>query len=390
MLLGSDFLPMFAGGTQLDLASTGDLVAVGPYDTAASGTANWGAGTISRDFITLGQRYRIRQAGQIRKIRLYCVTKVGLSGFYFTVWRKNGNYDLVDMSANLLSSLAPASFNEITLPSAIGAEVGDYYGYRMEKTSGNYYFSARTAITGVATYYVTDAAPVTSTDFNWAGQTGTSGVVLPIEIYMEAPTFSLIGDSIIAGHPANYSFLETTATTSLTSTIAHHLVTNHFPSYPTYQNMGIGSQTTTSIAARFAADVIAKKPRVVVIDGGVNDVAGGVITEATFLANWTTMLDACQAESSVQRVVVIKILPWKNGTNTQMQTRDTWLASLSALVANYSKARLVDASSLVGQFRVGGDAGNLWDIQTAYNADGVHFNSAGHALIAQAVAAAVQ
>jgi hypothetical protein len=98
------------------------------------------------------------------------------------------------------------------------------------------------------------------------------------------------------------------------------------------------------------------------------------------------MLDAAQASDSISKILVMKILPWSNGTNVQMQTRDDWNASLVTLAAGYSKAIVVDASSYVGQFRSGGDAGNLWDIQAVYNSDGVHFTSAGHGQIAQALA----
>jgi len=99
------------------------------------------------------------------------------------------------------------------------------------------------------------------------------------------------------------------------------------------------------------------------------------------------MLDAAQAAGIT--TVVLKILPWTNGTNSQMQTRDDWNASLAALAAGYSNAVLVDASSYVGQYRASGSGGNLWDIQTAYNQDGVHFNQTGHGQIALAIAEAI-
>jgi hypothetical protein len=71
-----------------------------------------------------------------------------------------------------------------------------------------------------------------------------------------------------------------------------------------------------------------------------------------------------------------------------MQERDRWNAALAALAATYTGAILVDASSRVGQFRAGGDAGNLWDIKPAYVAadgQGVHFTATGHEQIAMAI-----
>jgi lysophospholipase L1-like esterase len=198
---------------------------------------------------------------------------------------------------------------------------------------------------------------------------------------MTAPTIILIGDSQIAGHPLHYSFIETTNTTSLTVPIPYHLgVLTGW----SFQNMGIGSQTTTTIEARFNADVVALKPTRVVIEGGANDIPGN--DKTNFIAKWTSMLAAAQASSDIQRIFVLLMAPATADSNANHQTMDDWNASLVTLVASYSKARVVNASSYVGQFRVGGDAGNLWDIQAAYDSgDGVHFNSAGYTQIAQAI-----
>jgi lysophospholipase L1-like esterase len=206
---------------------------------------------------------------------------------------------------------------------------------------------------------------------------------MPIETYMQAPQAVFIGDSIISGNSSHQSFLNTTETTNIASTIERKFST---ATGYTYQNMGIGGQGIAAIASRFTADVINLHPRVVVIEGGVNDIQGGATTKATFLANWTTMLDAAQADSGITKILVLKILPWTNGTNTQMQTRDDWNNSLATLASGYSKAVVVDASSYVGLNRVGGDSGNLWDIISYYTDDGVHFTSSGHFQIAQALA----
>ncbi|MFZ3015400.1 MAG: GDSL-type esterase/lipase family protein, partial [Minisyncoccia bacterium] len=358
-----------------------DLVLVGPYDTATSGAANWGNST--QEFITIGQKYRIRQTGTISRIRIYTASTTHLTGFYFKVWRKDGTtYDLVGTSENIVSNLTSGNYTTVDLSSPIsGVQEGDYYGYRIESTLSSFY--AKTSVTGVTSYYITGT--VSSTDYDWESTPPNSklaGAVLPIELYMNAPQFAFIGDSIIAGHPSHYSFLESTVTTNIASTIEKQF--GDLTSY-TYQNMGIGSQKTASISARFTNDIINLHPRVAVLEGGVNDIAGGV-TKSTFIANWASMLDRAQASDSITNILVIKILPWSNGTTAQMQTRDDWNTSLATLAAGYSKAIVVDASSYVGEFRAGGDADNLWDIQAAYNADGVHFNLSGHAQIAQAIA----
>jgi len=371
-----------------------DIVRVAPYGVnATSGAANWGrTGISTRDFITIGHRYRIRETGTINRIRLYIANLTNTPGIYIKIWRLNGSnlYDLVGSSENLVSKLT-VGFNTVDLSSPItGVQEGDYVGYRVETngSTGDGQLFALTGQTGVASYLVTDSTP-SATNFDWVAQQNYAGTVVPIEIYMQAPQVVGIGDSIMSGAPNSRAYLvdnPSSPQSNPPTTILGKLrsLTNY-----NYQNMGIGSQTSTNIAARFTADVINLHPRIVVINAGVNDLAGGSINKSTFLANWTSMLDAAQASSSITTVIVLKILPWTNGTNTQMQTRDDWNNSLATLAAGYSKAIVVDASSYVGQFRPSGDVGNMWDIQTAYDSGGVHFLEAGHGQIAQAIADAL-
>lgn len=374
------------------LATTSPLSIVGPYDFATSSGLSWGltyaTGSTSREFITIGQQYQIRQTGTISRVRLYVDNTRYITGFYIKIWRKNAdnNYDLVGTSNNLVSNLSGGSINTIDLTSPItGVQEGDFYGYIIEWDGDNsqdrYNFIARTGLSSVTSYYL-DNNIASSTNYNWTSKTAVSGSVLPIELYMTPPQVVFIGDSIIAGHPTAGSFLETVGVGISTSTIEYkfHEITGYV-----YQNMGIGGQTTTSIGSRFVRDMVDLHPGLAVIEGGVNDLANSG-TKATFIGNWTSMLAAAQADSNIKIILVLKILPWTNGTGAQMQARDDWNASLETLAANYSKAIVVDASSYVGQYRAGGDANNLWDIKSEYDSDGVHFNPAGHTAIAQALA----
>lgn len=368
-----------------------DIVQVAPYDIIPTGTGNWGS-TVSaaREFITIGQRYRIRQAGTISRVRLYAANLTNVTAVYIKVWRYNGStYDLVGTSNNILGSLSANSTATVDLSSAIsGVHEGDYYGYRIEGSNPiGYALYAKAGVTGVTSYYVDTATP-SSTNYAWASQTAVSGSVVPIELYEQAPQMAFIGDSIIAGHPGNYSFLETTATTNMPASIEYQ--TNALTGF-TYQNLGIGSVTTTNIATRFSNDSTAPlasltsiHPRIAIIDGGVNDIAGAG-SESTYVSNMRNIFDHAQADPSISTVIAFKILPWTNGTNVQMQTRDTWNSDLETLADNYSKVFVVDTSSYIGQNRSGGDAGNMWDIIPAYNADGVHFNQDGYTRVAESI-----
>lgn len=195
------------------------------------------------------------------------------------------------------------------------------------------------------------------------------------------PDVVFIGDSIIAGHPAHYSELESNSKKDLNSTIEQHY---YYLTNSTYRNMGIGGQTTTEIRMRFDRDVIKIAPsKLVVIEGGVNDIAQGVINQSIFLDNYDYMFQKCTNLTNIT-CLVIKILPWTKGNNTYMQKRDQWNANLT-IKANSYGVKVVDASIYVGVFRVGGDVGNLWDINRSYDVDKVHFNSEGHKEIAYAI-----
>lgn len=192
------------------------------------------------------------------------------------------------------------------------------------------------------------------------------------------PTLLGIGDSLIAGHPTCFSVIESGTVTGPTI-MQYAALRKRW----TWANNGMGSQTTTQIAARFTTDAVNPKPVYALINGGVNDISGGA-SKATFIANWTTMLNACQSNGIVG--IALLILPWTNGTTLQMQTRDDWNASLVTLVATYPGFVSVNPSSTVGVFRAGGDALNLWDIRPECSAgDGVHFNGTGYARIGDAV-----
>ena len=81
-----------------------------------------------------------------------------------------------------------------------------------------------------------------------------------------------------------------------------------FPGKP-YINRGIGGQTTSQMLLRFRPDVIALKPRVVVILGGINDLAGSS-APASLLAiegNLASMAELAQANGI--KVVLASLLP---------------------------------------------------------------------------------
>ncbi len=81
-----------------------------------------------------------------------------------------------------------------------------------------------------------------------------------------------------------------------------------FPDKP-YINRGISGQTTPQMLVRFRPDVIALKPKVVVILAGTNDIAGntGQTTLETIEGNLMSMTELARANGI--RVVLASLLP---------------------------------------------------------------------------------
>lgn len=367
------------------LRSLPDLVKVSPGTVAATtGAGNWGpdAGNAYREYISLVHEARIQKDGYITQIKVAGPTDLTGQAFYFRVWRRpeTRSWRLVGQTGDLIGQVTANAVSTITLPDPIYAEEGDYIGYRLDGAGTTNWHTV--ALSACNNCYVNATTP-RQVGFDWLAQNVTLDVILPIEVYMTAPTLVCIGNSIISGYSTNRSFIEAGENTNLPSSISYNLRST----FPTVVNHGIGGQTAAQIAARFQTDVVDMKPRYVLIEGGVNDL-GAVTTVNQVLASYTTMLDLCAANGIIG--VVLLILPYTNGTNAAMQKRDQINAGLVSLVAGYSGFRVADAGSAVGVFRAGGDANNLWDIAAAYSdGSGVHFNSAGYAAIANVIAAAV-
>ncbi len=81
-----------------------------------------------------------------------------------------------------------------------------------------------------------------------------------------------------------------------------------FPGKP-YLNRGIAGQTSPQMLVRFRQDVIALKPKVVVIQAGLNDIAGvaGPITQAMFAENIMSMVELARANNI--RVALASLTP---------------------------------------------------------------------------------
>jgi len=149
-----------------------------------------------------------------------------------------------------------------------------------------------------------------------------------------------------------------------------------FPGKP-YLNRGISGQTTPQMLIRFRPDVLALKPRVVVILGGINDIAGntGPMTLQMTEDNIQSMAELARANNIA--VVLASVLPardfpWKPGMEPAGK-----VALLNAWIKNYAaRNRFVylDYYSPMVDDKQG--------LKAELTYDGVHPNAAGYAIMA--------
>lgn len=163
---------------------------------------------------------------------------------------------------------------------------------------------------------------------------------------------------------------------------------NFFPG-KTYLNRGISGQTTPQMLIRFRPDVIALKPKVVVILAGTNDIAGntGPETLEDIEGNLASMAQLAQANGI--RVVLSSVTPVCDYIRPQTDRRppekilalNVWIKDYctrnSCTYLDYYPALLDDHQML----------------QKEVTGDGLHPNAAGYAIMAplaeKAIAAAL-
>jgi len=157
-----------------------------------------------------------------------------------------------------------------------------------------------------------------------------------------------------------------------------------FPGKP-YVGRGISGQTTPQMLVRFRQDVIALKPKVVVILGGTNDIAGntGPSTLEMIEDNIVSMTEL--ARSNHIRVVLVSVLPaadfpWRRGLDPapKIVALNTWIRGYAARIG----AVYLDLHTPMA------DANN--GMKAELSSDGVHPNLAGYRLMSGPTERAIQ
>jgi len=350
--------------------STSAFSKTAPYsEIPQPDTANWGG--LDREFIQAGHNDRIRQTGTIYQIRFDVADASKLSEFYFTVWRESDSrYERIGITDNLVTHISDG-INVIDLSTPIeNVHEGDFYGYRIIATGDALYVDQSNR--DHRTYYV-DGGATSTNDFLWEDRIPEDSIFV-IESYMENTYMVFIGDSIISGHSGHYSFIEAEDITNIPTSIEYHW---SIKEDQTYQNMGIGGQRTLQINDRFESDVIELSPKYVLIEGGINDVNVGV-SNAVTINNWESMIQKSHDNDIIP--VIMLILPSQT-TETRLKQVTYINNQLIEIAWDNPSSVVVDARHYVGHET----SPDCWVIDGSYATDSLHFNSAGHERIAQAI-----
>jgi len=161
-----------------------------------------------------------------------------------------------------------------------------------------------------------------------------------------------------------------------------------FPGKP-YVNRGISGQTTPQMLIRFRPDVIALRPKVVVILAGTNDIAGntGPTTLEAIEGNLVSMAELAKANGI--RVVLASLLPVCDYIRPQTPRRPTEkITAVNAWMKDYAAK---NGFIYLDYYSAMLDDQKMFKQELTY--DGLHPNDAGYEVMAplaeKAIAAAL-
>ena len=293
------------------------------YAAPAAGTP-WGmSGAVSSHTviagINLGNDQRLCNSGTITDMEWFVPATLPVNcKVRFYIFRQHVGYTnrwgLVDFTADLRSLVtANDTVQKVTLPTPLyGCQIGDCIVPCLEYTSGSWGAGFHTIATPKIysewttrdMYYA--YSPPLNDGIPWEGGALTAGVSIPVIPYMQAPLIAIIGDSRIAGFPFTRSLLNPTQQYDKLGDIAYRTEQR---TASTVRNLGIEGNTTTMMEARFATDVLAAKPTIVIIYPGCYNDLYHSVSVGDYTTNIAAMVTAALADG-VKYVMVCSDMPF--------------------------------------------------------------------------------
>jgi len=158
-----------------------------------------------------------------------------------------------------------------------------------------------------------------------------------------------------------------------------------FPGKP-YINRGISGQTTPQMLIRFRPDVLAHRPKVVVILAGTNDIAGntGPMTLEQIEGNLQSMAELAKANGI--RVVLSAVMPTSDYIRPQTERRpNTTIKALNAWIKDYCNKT---GAIYLDYYTATLDDAGVFKKELTY--DGLHPNDAGYDVMMPLAAKAIE
>ena len=158
-----------------------------------------------------------------------------------------------------------------------------------------------------------------------------------------------------------------------------------------YVGRGISGQTTPQMLIRFRPDVVALKPKVVVILAGTNDIAGntGLMTNEEIQDNLASMAEIAKANDI--KVVFSSILPvsaYHTAPNGVPQTQARPMERIKAVNEWMKKYAAAEKHGYLDYVPAMSDASGL--LRTELSADDLHPNAAGYAIMGPLAESAIK
>jgi lysophospholipase L1-like esterase len=321
-----------------------------PLFTSASGTELSGSGEWY--ICNQGDKTRVWQNGNLTRIKFYATSVPTVGNVYFTIFRNNAILTQVEITSSLV-----VGQNDITLSTPIAVEMGDQTGFIMTGNTSGAYLGVEAVATSGST--ANDGVIYNSSLSGFNSSPVHLLYNMVIQCYIsKAPHLVIIGDSELASYPNNSPYI-----------MGGYLKTSLSVWFELQRNLGIvlqdmsfSGQTTTQIAARFSADVVAKQPRYCVLGGGINDISSAV-SPSTVISNYTSMLSAAQT-AGIQ-VILTGLMPYDTDTSLYANIKSV-NDQLKTLATTYG-AWFCDIAPVMG------DVNGVWFTwKVGYSSDGLH------------------